>query len=195
MGFGAIPFCERKAAADIATLLNIQCVPTLAMFGPRPVHDQKCDRPLINANVRDIFQQQCPDSLASKFPFAPLTFGDLNQVSEDINSTKCVVIFCESCDDEEQEEIIRMLQSAAGASSAGCAGGVGGAMRYYWACETTQLTKALRDMLNLGHPDAPTMVLLDMPSEASYYVAPTQPDITVEAILNFAREPGQRQKL
>ena len=190
LGCCAIPFEERQAAADIAALYDIQCVPTLLLLGPVP-DSETCDRPVLNRHVRDLFWQNAANdtaALVNSFPFCPRAYGDLNQVSDSINETKCLVLLCEACDDEEQEEMMQALQSAS-ETYRGCT-----PMRFYWACEPTPLTKALREALRIGLPQGPNMVLLDFPSDASFYVAPCQ-DITVQSVLNFAREPGRVYKL
>lgn len=165
------------------------------MFGPKP-NKPKCDRPLLNAHVRDLFWQcenttESLQSLVNDFPFCPKPFGDLNQISDNINEIKCVVIFCEACDDEEQEDIRQTLQSASAAYD-DCK-----LLRFYWACEPTALTSALRETLGLGSAGGPPeMILLDFPCEASYYVAPpVSSDVTVQAILDFCRAPGLVKKL
>ena len=188
LGCCGIPYEERQAAADIAVLYDIQCVPTLLLLGPVP-DDETCDRPVLNRHVRDLFwQNDNPADLVASFPFCPRAYGDLNQVSDNINETKCVVLLCEACDDDEQDEIMQALQSAAQIYK-GCT-----PMRFYWACEPTALTKSLREALRLGPPCGHSMVLLDFASDASYYVAWCQ-DITVETVLDFAREPGRAYQL
>jgi hypothetical protein len=185
MGFPAIPY--HTNTAEIAALLQIRSVPTLMMFGPRPPNG--CDRPLLNPNVRDIFEQGCAD-VVTEFPFSPRAYGDLNQVSENINSTRCVVVLAEACDDEEQEHVRETLRIASTLYE-GC-----DTTRFYWACAATQLTKTLRDTLQLEAlvDDDPLMILLDIPTGASYYVSATA-DVSVESVLHFVRQPGTCYKL
>ena len=191
MGCCAIPYEERQAAADIAALFDIQCLPTLLLLGPVPEHNPlSCDRPVLNRHVRDLFWQNGNDTaaLVAAFPFCPRLYGDLNQVSDSINQIKCVLLLCEACDDEEQEEMMETLQYASQVYQ-GCT-----PMRFYWACEPTPLTKTLREALQLGPPRGPDMVLLDFPSDASYYVSKCQ-EITVQSVLKFVHQPGPVQKL
>ena len=190
MGFGSIPFEERQTFADIAQLFNIRCVPTMLMFGPKHPTSSTCDRSLLNGNVRDIFcQGVSPETLVREFPWCPRNFGDLNQVSDNINEIRCVVLFCEACDDEEQEEIRKTMQAASEAYD-GCS-----SLRFYWVCEPTQLTKALRESFVLGPPMGAQMIFLDIPSDTSYYVGPRNVEISVESVLRFVRQPGEAKKL
>ena len=190
-GFGAIPYEERQTFTDISQLFDIRCVPNMLMFGPMHPTNPACDRPLLNRNVRDIFCQKTmsPETLVREFPWSPRNFGDINQVSDNINDMKCVIVFCEVCDDEEQEEIRMALRSASEAYDR-CS-----VLRFYWACEPTQLTKVLRETLNLGHPMGVQIVLMDIPSGASYYVGPPDLAISTESVLDFARQPGIAKKL
>eukprot|EP00977_Amphora_coffeiformis_P012319 scaffold3043_cov180-Amphora_coffeaeformis.AAC.11 len=191
LGFGAIPFEERQMFRDIAQLFDIRCVPTMLMFGPKHPTDPACDRPLLNGNVRDIFCQNTtsPETLVHEFPWCPLKYGDLNQVSDNINDMKCVIVFCEACDDEEQEEIRKALRAASEAYD-GCS-----LLRFYWACESTQLTKILRETLHLGPCMGAHMVLMDIPSNASYYVGTHDVEISIESVLDFVQQPGAAMKL
>ena len=193
LGCCAIPYEERQAAADIATLYDIQCKPTLLLLGPRKVNCHAGDRPLLNRHVRDLFWQNGANaaSLVGAFPFCPRPYGDLNQISDSIHETKCVVMLCEACDDEEQEECKTAVQMAAEAyNKQACT-----PLRFYWACEPTALTQTLRDALRLGPPREADLILLDFPCDASYYVSPFLHDINAESVLAFARAPGKVRTL
>ena len=185
MGFAAFPYHERQTAIALKEKFQIQCLPTLFMLGPKGCDN---DRPLLNRHVRDLLWQcnNHPAVLVPDFPFASTrNFGDLNQISENIHETKCIVVFCEACDDDEQKYIQRALQCASQLYRE-C-----DAVKFYWACEQTQLTTCLRETLALGPPQCvPSMVLLDLASNASYYVGLVGTDLCAESILDFVRSPG-----
>jgi hypothetical protein len=192
LGCAAIPYEEHNARKEIAEVLSINRtgIPNLLMFGPKPRNFSRRDRPLLNANVCDIFWScPSPDELVSAFPFLPKLFGDINQISNSINETKCVLLFCEDCDDEVQEEVRRILKSASKAYN-GCT-----SLRFYWACESTILTEALRESLNFGAPNGVLMTLLDLSSNGSYYVGGPSENLSVNSVLEFVRTPGNVQKL
>ena len=184
MTFPAIPYHEREAKAGLSSRLQVRGIPTLIMFGPRPA-DGGGDRPLINANVRGPIEQ---GSYVADFPFAPKQYGDLNGSSENINNRRCVVVFHEGGDDEEQEEVAAAVTEAAQKSA-------DTNLRFYWATDPAGLSKAVREAVKLGPiQDEPVMVLLDIPDRGAYYVG-AQQDVTVESILAFVENPGERKQL
>jgi len=88
MSFGAMPYEERKAKAEVAAKLGIRGIPSLHIFGPIPLGGE--DRPLINNNVRSIIEQ---GDYISDFPFTPKPYGDLNTTSDDINAASVLLSF------------------------------------------------------------------------------------------------------
>ena len=122
------------------------------------------------------------------FPFAPKQYGDLNGSSENINNRRCVVVFHEGGDDEEQEEVAAAVTEAAQKSA-------DQNLRFYWATDPAGLSKAVREAVKLGPiQDEPVMVLLDIPDRGAFYVS-AEKDVTVESILAFVENPGERQQL
>jgi hypothetical protein len=184
MTFGALPFEERQAKADIATKLGVRGIPTLMIFGPRPANGG--DRPLINEHLRGIVEH---GDYLSEYPFCPKPFGDLNKATDNINNFKSIIIFHEGGDDDEQHDIEEALQQAAenyeGEDK----------VKFYWATMPSRLSKTVRDALQLGPiSNEPMMVLLDIPNNASFYVS-KETDVSMESILGFLHSPGERRHL
>jgi len=185
MPFGAIPFGDRTARNKITKFLHIQGIPALLMFGPRPDGGM---RPLINRNVREIFER---GDFIKDFPYLPPpACGDINQIKEDIKSHRFLVVFHEAGDDHEQDDIQKAIRSAA--------------EKYHdvkpitmcWALCASGLCESLRSVLGLGLPqDNPTMVLLDIPDGGSYYLCHASSDITSDCIVNFIKAPGTPLKI
>ena len=187
LGCCGIPYEERQVSADILALFQIHCMPNLLMLGPP---NERGDRPVINQHVRDLFwQNDEAAALVAAFPFCPRAFGDLNQVSDNINASKCLVLLCEACDDDEQREYMETVKVASKAY--GCKT----PMKFYWACEPSAVTKTLRDALRLGPPTGPNVVLLDFPSDCSYYVYPFMAEISPQSLLDFIKAPGRVYQL
>lgn len=184
MPFGAIPFEERAAKAAIANKFRIRRVPVLLVFGPRP----PCggDRPLINADARCIFES---GDFIHEFPYRPPKCEDLNRTTYDISLTKCVVVFCEFCDDCEQEDIQEILRCTSACPR------VSEDIKFFWVIQPTHFTQTLRDALRLpAREEVATMVLLDLPDNRSFYLS-TARDLSIESVKNFLDQPGARMEL
>lgn len=181
MTFGALPYDERKAKADLSSRLGVRGIPTLIMLGPKPANG---DRPVINSNVRPIIES---GDYLSEFPYKPKPYGSLNKTTDDINNFKCLIVFHEGGDDDEQDDIQEVLQMVANKNTAGS-----DSMRFYWANSPDGLSKTVRDALKLGPTtDEPLMVLLDIPDGGSFYVSAIK-DITVESVEAFMASPGAK---
>jgi nucleoredoxin len=186
MTFCAMPFEERDAKADISKRLQIKGIPSLLIFGPRSA--EKGDRPLINGNLRGIFET---GDYISEFPYKPKPYGDLNKSTDDINTCKCLIVFHEAGDDAEHEDIQETLKMVA-ENYAGTDG-----VKFYWATSPTGLSKTVRTALKLGAiGDKPLMVLLDIPDQGAFYVSDAT-EITMEVVSDFVKSNGggERQQL
>lgn len=184
MTFCAMPYEEREAKADISKRLQIKGIPSLLIFGPRTAGSN--DRPLINANVRGTIET---GDYISEFPYKPKPYGDLNKSTVDINTCKCVIVFHEAGDDEEHEDIQETLQMVA-ENYTGRDG-----VKFYWATSPTGLSKTVREALKLGPVrDKPLMIFLDITDQGAYYVSGVT-DITMEAVSDFVKSPGDRRQL
>jgi nucleoredoxin len=184
MSFCAMPYEEREAKADISKRLQIKGIPSLLIFGPRTAGSR--DRPLINANVRGTIET---GDYISEFPYKPKPYGDLNKATVDINTCKCVIVFHEGGDDGEQEDLQEALQMVA-ENYTGTDG-----IKFYWATSPTGLSKTVREALKLGAVrDEPLMILLDIPDQGAYYVSGAN-EITMEAVSDFVKSPGERKQL
>lgn len=187
MSFGAIPFEERHVQEALTARLGVRDIPTLVMVGPVNAAEGG-DRPVINTNVRPIIER---GTYLTEFPFEPKLYGDLNCVQDNINAIRAIVVFHECGDDEEHRDVHRMVEAASihQSTSRTCA------TRFYWATESTILTRTVREALGLGTRHDPCMVLLDFPDGGSYYVSDTDKEITVDSLLEFLESPGQRKQM
>ena len=184
MPFGAIPFQAREAKAAIANKFCIQRIPQLLVFGPRP----QCggDRPLINADVRGIFES---GDYMKEFPYQPQKYGDLNRTTHDINKSKSIVVFSEFCDDCEQEDLQETLKCAS-ASYQGSED-----VKFFWVVQPTEFTQTLRAALKLpSRQEKALMVLLDLHDDGAYYVSPSE-DVSIQSVLDFVHHPGIRMQV
>jgi len=178
--FCAIPFEETEARENLETRLDITSYPTLIMLGPRPEDDNDNfgDRPVINSEVRAVIEN---GDYITDFPFYPKPWGDLCKTTDDINTHKCLVVFHEGGDDEEQMEVEYAVRDAADEYRSGDE-----LVKFYWAFDPdATLSANIRKACNLGPiSDLPSMVLLDIPNDGTYYVSDER-DITEDTIIEF----------
>lgn len=184
MTFCALPFEERKAKADVSARLQVTGIPSLMIFGPRPADGG--DRPLINGSLRNAIEN---GDYLSEFPYKPKQYGgDLNKASDNINNVRCLIVFHESGDDEEQEAIQQALQAVPEHCE-------NKKTRLFWANSPTGLSKSVREAIKLDPvKNDPVMVLLDIPDQGGYYVC-DQTDISLDSILAFMSNPGERRQI
>ena len=178
--FCAIPFEETEAREGLEMRLDIASYPTLVMLGPRPIDDDDNfgDRPIINSEVRTVIEN---GDYITDFPFYPKPWGDLCKTTDDINSHKCWVVFHEGGDEEEQMEVEYAVRDAAEEFRSGDE-----LVKFYWAFDPdAPLSANIRKACNLGPiGELPSMVLLDIPNDGTYYVSDFG-DITEDTIIDF----------
>lgn len=178
--FCAIPYEDAEAREGIEMRLEITSYPTLIMLGPRPVDDDDNfgDRPVINSEVRSVIEN---GDYITDFPFYPKPWGDLCKTTDDINTHKCLVVFHEGGDEEEQMDIEYAVRDAAEEYRSDDE-----LVKFYWACNAdAPLCANIRNACNLGPiRHLPSMVLLDIPNDGTYYVSDEQ-DITEATIIEF----------
>ena len=178
----AIPFEETEAREGLEMRSDITSYPSLIMLGPRPIDedDNFGDRPVINSEVRAVIEN---GDYITDFPFYPKPWGDLCKTTDDINTHKCLVVFYEGGDEEEQMDVEYAVRDAAEEYRSDDEGLV----KFYWACDPdAPLSANIRKACNLGPiGDLPSMVLLDIPNDGTYYVSDEQDIITEETIIEF----------
>ena len=199
MPFGAIPFGDRYAKNKLTKFLNVRGIPALMIFGPKPPgNGGGGNRPLLNPNIRPIFER---GDFIKEFPYQPRPFGDINKITEDLNTHRFLIVFHEGGDDHEQDEIREALHVASNmyhkSSSSGAGTGTGAAaIKLCYAFTTSGLCESLRSVLRLGLPsEVPTMVLLSIPDSGAFYVCPPETEVTPESILDFMKSPGPRLQI
>lgn len=177
MSCGAIPYEEQEAREGLESRLEITSYPTLVMLGPKPEDDENFgDRPVINTEVRAVIEN---GDYITDFPFYPKPWGDLCKTTDDINTHKCLIVFHEGGDEEEQMDVEDAVKAAAEEYRGD------EYIKFYWACGESGLASNIREACNLGAiTDAPTMVLLDIKADGSYFVS-RERDISPETIKFF----------
>mmetsp|Transcript_18421 Transcript_18421/g.33367 ORF Transcript_18421/g.33367 Transcript_18421/m.33367 type:complete len:426 (-) Transcript_18421:192-1469(-) len=184
MTFCALPYADREAKNAISKRFGISGIPSLLILGP--VDPSTGDRPLINDSFNGSIES---GNHVADFPFEPKPFGDLANIGEEINEQKCLMVFHESGDDDEQAEVMDAIKAAATSAEAG------DEVKYFWALDDKGLIPRIRQALEMTSiSDDPTMVLVDLPDEGSYYKSSVT-DITPESILKFVKNPGTKHSI
>jgi len=183
MTFCALPFEEREAKSGISKKFGIQGIPSLLILGPVPSGGG--ERPLINKSIRSFIE----DGDFSEFPFHPKSYGTLDSAGGDINDEKCLIIFHEYGDDDDQQEIIDVVKAV----SEKCKSMSD--MKFLWALNPSGFAPRVRSAAKLpAMSEDPAMIILDIPDKGGYYTSEVT-DITVENVVDFIKNPGERKQL
>lgn len=184
MSFCALPYEHREAKATISKIFKIQGIPTLIMLGPA---DESGNRPLINQNIRSFIENEN----FSQFPFYKKKYGDISD-ADDINETKSVVILYENGDDDDQKEITEIAEEVASKLKEN---EEHKEVNIFWSFSEKGIGSRVRELTKLPKmSEDPVMIMLDIPDEGGYYKTDVT-DITVDNIISFIENPGERKQL
>ena len=166
--------------AALSKMFKVEGIPTLVMLGP--VADESGNRPLINANISNFIKNE----EFSEFSFHRKNYGSLGDCADDLVE-KAVLIFHENGDDEEQDHVKRIVKEAALKAKEN-----GKDLNIYRALSNVRMASTIRASPNLPSiSNDPAMVIVDI---GGYYKSDVT-DITVENILAFIDNPGDRFQL
>jgi len=184
MSFCALPYEYREAKSKLSSLYSISGIPKLIMLGPED--KTTGDRAVINSDIRSLIEHS--DDLANEFPFLKKNYGDLEINRGTLQEGKTIIVFHEGGDDDEQKEVMDVLKEGGEKSKEE-------EFTYLWSFGTDGFGGDVRNALKLpAISDEPTVVLLDIEDDGAYYVSSTH-EIDIEAILDFAKNPGERLQL
>merc|ERR1711915_772565 len=103
--------------------------------------------------------------------------------ADGINDTKSLVVLCEN-EDDEQQAIIEAVKKAAEQHKD---------HKFFWSTQLEGIGQQIRRLLKLENKlDTVSVVLLDLPG---YYICEDTDEVTVESILKFVENPGDRQHM
>lgn len=186
MTFCALPFEYRDTKSDLSKKYEVQGIPTLIMLGP-VTNDETGEREIINDSLNGVIK----NGDFSDFPFYPKCYGSIDEM-KDPNETKMLIVFHENGDDDEQKDTKEVVRTVAeklkdDASKNG--------MQYLWSFSTKGMGSRVKSLVKVPEASTdPVMVILDLPDNGGYYKSDSK-DITVENIMTFVENPGDRQQL
>jgi len=109
---------------------------------------------------------------------------------EDPNQNKVLIAFHEGGNDEEQQGVKEVVKEVAGKLGKSNEG-----MQFLWALSTKGTSARVREFVNVKEVTSdPLMLLLDLPDSGAYYKCDSK-DITVENVMKFIENPGDRQQI
>lgn len=186
MTFCALPHKYRETKSALAKKYEVSGIPKLIMLGPVS-DDETGKREIINDSLNGVIR----NGDFSEFPFYPKNYGSLDEM-KDPNRTKTLIVFHEGGDDDEQNDtkaamkkVAEKLKDDADKSGVQC----------LWSFSTEGMGPRIRSLTKL--PEAgmdPAILILDLPDEGGYYKCDPK-EITVDTIMNFLDNPGDRQQL
>jgi len=182
MPFWALAFEERETKQELSKHFDVQGIPSLIMLGPVP--EGGGDRPLINPSLRGVIET----GDFSEFPFCPKPYSDLSKDSDGISEKRCLVVFCEGCDDDEQSEIIDLVKTISEKMK-------DRDMGFFYATSPGGMVNRVREALKIKDKmDNAVMALLDIPDNGGYYLSDVT-NLTESEIEKFIASPGERLQL
>lgn len=182
MPFWALPFEERQTKGDLSKYFGVEGIPSLIMLGPVPAGGG--DRPLINTSLRGVIET----GNFSEFPFYPKPYSELSTNSDGINTKRCLVVFCEGCDDDEQAEVVELVKTVSEKMK-------DQNMGFFYATGPGGIVNQVRKALKMEkNTNDVAMVLLDIPDNGGYYLNAAT-DLSESVIKAFIASPGKRRQL
>jgi len=186
MTFCALPFEFRDTKNDLSKLYEVQGIPKLIMLGP-VTNDETGQREIINNSLNGVIT----NGDFTDFPFYPKKYGSV-EVNEDINGSKTLIVFHEGGDDDEQKGVKEVVKEVSERLKDDKSKKE---MQFNWSFQTDGMGAKIRPALKLPEVTGdPSMVILDIPDKGGYYKCDCK-DITVESVMKFIENPGDRIQL
>jgi len=184
MTFCALPFEFRDTKSDLSKKYEVKGIPTLIMLGP-VTNDETGQREIVNGSLSGVIR----NGDFADFPFYPKKYGSIEENKDSIHETKTLVVFHEGGDDDEQKNIKEVVKEVTeklkdDASKKG--------MHCNWSFKTDGIGSQIRTAVKVTGD--PSMVILDLPDDRGYYKCGCE-DITVDSIMKFIENPGDRIQL
>jgi len=186
MTFCALPFEFRDTKNDLSKMYEVKGIPKLIMLGP-VTNDQTGQREIINNSLNGVIS----NGDFTDFPFYPKKYGSVEE-NEDINGTKTLIVFHEGGDDDEQKDVKEVVKEVSEKLKDDKSNKE---IQCNWSFQTDGMGARIRPALKLPEVTGdPSMVILDIPDKGGYYKCECK-DITVESVMKFIENPGDRIQL
>jgi len=176
----ALDYGDRKVKDQLNTACKVEGIPSFVILDPS-------DFSIINKDGREASSS---DPTGKELPWLPKPVRDLSGGPAFINEVTTVMIMCESSSKDEQKALETLLTPLAKSyvDKAKAAGEDDPEIGFMLSTDAEGLSGRIRSMTNLADPSTkenPRMLILDIPDEGGYYVAPEGTAVTEESVKKF----------
>jgi len=176
----ALDYGDRKVKDQLNTACKVEGIPSFVILDPS-------DFSIINKDGREASSS---DPTGKELPWLPKPVRDLSAGPAFINEVPTVMIMCESSSKDEQKALETLLTPMAKSyvDKAKAAGEDDPEIGFMLSTDAEGLSGRIRSMTNLADPSTkenPRMLILDIPDEGGYYVAPEGTAVTEESVKKF----------
>jgi len=186
MTFCALPYTYRETKSDLSKTYGVKGIPKLIMLGP-VTDNETGKREIINDSLNGVIS----NGDFSDFPFYPKNYGSIDEIKNP-NETKILIVLYEGGDDDEQKDTKGAVREVAEKLKDDADKDI---MQYLWSLSTGGMGSRIRSFLKLPKAGVdPEMVILDLSDGGAYYKCDSK-EITVESIMKFVENPGDRQQV
>lgn len=161
----AVPFSDRKRAMALASLWNVEGIPTLVMVSP--------DDKTLNTGARQAIMQ---DPEGRDFPWAPKPVQSIAEAAEYINEEPCVIACVAALGDDAKRKAFAELEAAAKLLAPTDAG-----VKFVVADERNSIVAQIRALTKLGDISKPHMILIDIADGGAWFDLGA--DISADAVV------------
>merc|ERR1712100_664142 len=174
----ALEYSNRQAKNDLSKALGIQGIPSLVILGK--------DGSVINKDGRSAISG---DPKGDLFPWHPKPVHDMKDGPGSINEVPTVLAFCETSGAETKQAIEAALEPISSRFFAASKAKEEEQpdIAFSIVTEASDLASRIRSVLQMSEPQAPRLMILDIPDEGGFYEGP-EGDITEEVVAKFVAD-------
>jgi len=169
----ALEYSDRKLKDQLSKACKVEGIPSFVILDPS-------NYSIINSEGREAVSS---DPAGAELPWKPKPVRDLASGPGPINETPTVLVFCEDASDAEKSSLVSALTPVA-QGYLDAAGEDDPDFVFIVAKDKGGLADQIRKMTGLEASEPVSMILIDIPSDGAYYVAP-QGDVSTGSIEDF----------
>jgi len=169
----ALEYSDRKLKDQLSKACKVEGIPSFVILDPS-------NYSIINSEGREAVSS---DPAGAELPWKPKPVRDLASGPGPINEIPTVLVFCEDASDAEKSSLVSALTPVA-QGYLDAAGEDDPDFVFIVAKDKGGLADQIRKMTGLEASQPVSMILIDIPSDGAYYVAP-QGDVSTGAIEDF----------
>jgi nucleoredoxin len=178
----ALEYSDRQAKNDLSKALGINGIPSLVILDK--------DGSVIN---KDGQSAVAGDSKGDRFPWYPKPVHDMKDGPGNINEIPTLLAFCETSSTETKQAVEAAMEPISGRflAAAKAKEEEEPDIAFSIVTEASGIAPRIRSLLGMSslteEPQAPRLMLLDIPDEGGFYEGP-EGDITEEVLAKFVAD-------